>query len=203
MGHSNDTHVAKELQKPDLSTAEAVVKQGLFMKTSDNQACQQKKKPHKPALIASRTHCAVYPMSHHKGNGLQMSHMCFYCRSDYTAEPRHRLKTRITELRLGRRLCPVLMQLLQEHSNVIQPQSTLPGAGLTYRGLIGLQQGSRLCFNACLRKGGGARSAAPFLLSRSSGIHTGTHPDVSITRISNHEIHNCVRYKLNEINREN
>lgn len=59
----------------------------------------------------------------------------------------------------------VLMQLLQEHSNVIQSPSTLPGAGLTYRGLIGSQQGRMLSFHACLRKGGGARSAVQLLPS--------------------------------------
>lgn len=108
MAHVNHVHVAKELLKPDLSTAESVVKQGLFMKTSQiiwHADIRLRQKRHGPALIASRTHC-VPSWVIIKCNGIQKSHICFYCRSDYMARLRHRLKTLITELRLGRRLCP-------------------------------------------------------------------------------------------------
>lgn len=62
-------HDAKELLKPDLNTAESVVKQGSFIKTSQiiwHGDIRLQQKRHGPALITSRTHCTVDYMSHHK-----------------------------------------------------------------------------------------------------------------------------------------
>lgn len=154
----------KELLKPDPSTAESVIKWVIYENITDTRFRQ---KWHGPTLTASRTHCAVYHMSRHKMRRTpNESHTFFYCQSDYTARPRHRLKTLITDLRLGRRLCPTCWcNCFRNIPTSCGPSPPSPGAGLTYRGLIGSQQGRMLSFHACFRKGGGARLAVQLLPS--------------------------------------
>lgn len=169
MRHLNHAHVAKELLKPDLSTAESVVKHGLFVKISQiiwQTDIRVRQERHGPAMIASRTDCAVYHMSHHKMQRTpNESHMFLWpVRLHGAAEAQIKNSNHWVEIR-AQAVSYVLMQLLEEHSNVIRPQSTLPGAGLTYRGLIGPQQGRMLSFHACLRKGGGTTSVIQLLPS--------------------------------------
>lgn len=69
MGRLNPVHVAKELRTPDLSTAEPVVKLGFVMEASQiiwHADVRLRRNRQGPALMASRTHCAVDHMSHRK-----------------------------------------------------------------------------------------------------------------------------------------